>query len=765
MNRIRGHPRILMCAYYCSPAKGSDWRVGFGRVLAAASRFQVFVLTGEHSRADIEEYCRIYGEIPNVRFFYVDSGGGGWLSRIPKSFLYVNPFQYADWQRRALALARELHGQYRFDLVHHVTLVGYRQPGCLYKLGVPFIWGPIGGTQDFPFRFLPGAGFRGAIQEGARSLVNAVQIRYSRKVRQAMRHAAVVLAANSECERAIRKHYGRNAVLLLETGIDAVRPKSARDPGEELRVLWSGDLSAHKALHLLFRALSSIREQVRFSVRILGTGARLERLRAEARRLGIDEVCEFTGFLPLDRAMAQSEWADVFVFTSLRDTSGNVMLEAMSRGVPVICFDHQGAHDIVTDTSGIRIPLTSPAAAVQELARAIKTVADDRPLLSSLGAGALRRAEDYLWSNNNEQMGAIYEKVLLGHGNIDVYDVAAELALRPHAGLISLSGEGMLVAAPPERATALSRASRLGLRPPGLYAYSAFPSAPVARLRSADYLQDHVHAAMRTATAHTCPVMQSASGQGDLSWALPGSGDSPEVGFAATESLVIGNTNKAEKSCSEAIDWESPLTSPAYLWLKRLADIACAGAFCALAMPVLIALAMAVWLDRSGPVLFSQTRIGRNGRRFLVWKFRSMVSDSGRVLAEYLSANPDAAAEWAATQKLRLDPRITAVGRFLRSTSLDELPQLWNILLGHMSLVGPRPIVDAEVRRYGEAIGYYLQVRPGLTGLWQVSGRNNTTYDERVTLDSDYVRTWSVWLDFYILLKTVRVVLCREGAY
>lgn len=176
-------------------------------------------------------------------------------------------------------------------------------------------------------------------------------------------------------------------------------------------------------------------------------------------------------------------------------------------------------------------------------------------------------------------------------------------------------------------------------------------------------------------------------------------------------------------------------------------------------------LAILIKLDSPGPVFYRQIRIGRFGRKFPVYKFRTMVQNADRVLQDYLEKSPELKAEWAATHKLKQDPRITRLGIILRKLSLDELPQLWNILIGDMSLVGPRPIVDAEVEKYGKCFDLYIQVRPGLTGLWQVSGRNNTTYERRVELDEYYVRNRSLKLDLQILLKTALVVLKKDGAY
>jgi Undecaprenyl-phosphate galactose phosphotransferase WbaP len=166
-----------------------------------------------------------------------------------------------------------------------------------------------------------------------------------------------------------------------------------------------------------------------------------------------------------------------------------------------------------------------------------------------------------------------------------------------------------------------------------------------------------------------------------------------------------------------------------------------------------------------GPTLFRHNRLGAHMRMFPCLKFRTMHVNGDAILAQHLATNPEAAAEWATVQKLRNDPRITLVGRFLRKTSLDELPQLINVLRGEMSLVGPRPIVTSEVSFYGDSIDYYSRAKPGLTGLWQVSGRNNTSYPKRVQLDVWYVKNWSFWHDIVILMKTVPAVLLRRGAH
>jgi Undecaprenyl-phosphate galactose phosphotransferase WbaP len=199
--------------------------------------------------------------------------------------------------------------------------------------------------------------------------------------------------------------------------------------------------------------------------------------------------------------------------------------------------------------------------------------------------------------------------------------------------------------------------------------------------------------------------------------------------------------------------------------VKRTMDIAIAGSALVAGLPVLAAIALACKVSSPGPAVFGHTRLGRNGRNFTAWKFRTMRIDAETVLRELLATDPAARREWERDHKLRNDPRVTPIGSFMRRTSLDELPQLWNVLMGQMSLVGPRPIVAAEINKYGDTYPLYSEVTPGITGLWQVSGRNNTSYEQRVRFDSFYVRNWSPWLDLYIMARTVSVIITRKGAY
>jgi exopolysaccharide production protein ExoY len=199
--------------------------------------------------------------------------------------------------------------------------------------------------------------------------------------------------------------------------------------------------------------------------------------------------------------------------------------------------------------------------------------------------------------------------------------------------------------------------------------------------------------------------------------------------------------------------------------VSRAIDIVIAAAVLLFTLPLFTVLAIAIRLNDGGPAFFGHERLGLNGRSFRCLKFRSMVVDAEQRLQALLASDPAAAREWARDQKLRKDPRITAFGAFLRKSSLDELPQLLNVLRGEMSIVGPRPIVASEIVRYGRSYRHYCSVRPGITGLWQVTGRSNVSYQRRVALDRLYVQSKSLPVDMKILLKTIPAVLVRNGSY
>ncbi len=210
---------------------------------------------------------------------------------------------------------------------------------------------------------------------------------------------------------------------------------------------------------------------------------------------------------------------------------------------------------------------------------------------------------------------------------------------------------------------------------------------------------------------------------------------------------------------------EQHLMLPVPQLVKRGMDIAIASIAGLLLSPLFVVLAIATKLTSPGPIFYGHQRVGRGNTRFKAWKFRTMMANADSILDDYLAEHPELRTEWDRDHKLKNDPRVTALGKWMRKWSIDELPQIWNVLSGEMSIVGPRPIVDAEIAKYGIHFEAFNSVLPGITGLWQVCGRNDTTYEERIQLDMYYVHHWSPWLDLYLLGRTVKTVLFTKGAY
>jgi glycosyltransferase involved in cell wall biosynthesis len=406
-------PRVLQLSYACSPVRGSEAGVGWQRALQSARHFDTWVICEEHEfAADIRSHLKAHGDIPGLNFVFVPIDQRQWSwGQVHDSVWYMVLHR---WHRQVYRVAERLHEQVRFDLVHQITFCGFREPGYLWKLNAPFAWGPIGGTQNYPWRFLPSAGLGGAIHETCRSIINNLQLRFSRRVRNATRKAAVIVAATSANRRDFARAHGIVPLVLPDVGLAEVSaaPRMRESRTGRLRILWSGLLIHRKALHLLIHALARLPQDVPYELKILGEGpmrASWERL---ARRTGVAAQITWLGRLPHDEALRQYAWADLFVFSSLRDTTGTVVLEALGAGLPVIGLDHQGVHDVLTEECGIKIPVTTPREAIARLGEAITRLARDENEWERLSRGALDRAREYLWSRQETEMIELYRRIL-----------------------------------------------------------------------------------------------------------------------------------------------------------------------------------------------------------------------------------------------------------------------------------------------------------------------------------------------------------------
>lgn len=421
-------PRLLLLAYYCNPRYGSEPAAGWNRAVESAKHFDTWVISHGDNARDIEEFVRTNGQPPGLHFEFVHSSE--WERRLLDT-RWLHWLIVRRWHRRALQAATRLHEENHFDLVHQVTPASYREPGYLWKLDLPFVWGPVGGAHNLPWQFLLEAGPVRAASEAMRNLVNAAQLRWSRRVKHAARHAEVLLVANSTTRELFQRVVDKTATMTCDAGIRQVAqtPREPRMDAGPLRVLWSGDLEPRKALSLLLKALAQLPTDVDFELRVLGEGRMERRLRALARQLGIDARIAWLGRLPHREAVEQCGWADVFAFTSLRDTTGTVVLEALANGLPVVCLDHQGVHDIVTEHCGIKVPVTNRHQVVRDLADAFTQLSRDSQQRVAMGEAAIDRARDYLWSQLGSEMLDVYRQVLAQsktkHGGEERSDLSA----------------------------------------------------------------------------------------------------------------------------------------------------------------------------------------------------------------------------------------------------------------------------------------------------------------------------------------------------
>lgn len=415
--------RILVSSFACNPYRGSEDGVGWGwaHSIGSFDDHEVHVITAEFQRPAVERWIAEHpGEGARLRFHYVPRRWWhyrptpGWV-RVERSPLKpLMNLSYALWMRDAHRLATRIHAERRFDLVHLVTYVGFRFPGRYWKMDVPFVWGPVGGLENTPWRFLPALGPVGAVYYAARNIINTLQKRLQRGPKRAFRKArGGIIAATGGIRREIRRLYGEESEVVCEVGFEpgATPEPVARAPGEPLRIAWSGEHLPGKALPLLLRALARV-EGVDWRLTILGGGPCTRKWRALSRRLGIDGRCEWTGWVERVRSLDVLRNAHLFVITSLKDLTSTVLLEALGLGLPVICPDHCGFSDVVTPECGIKLPVDSPAQLSRDLGRAIRSLAADEPRRLRLAAGAVRRSRDFGWDEKARRVRQIYDRVL-----------------------------------------------------------------------------------------------------------------------------------------------------------------------------------------------------------------------------------------------------------------------------------------------------------------------------------------------------------------
>lgn len=399
--------RIAVVGHACSPNLGSEPGFTWKWATGLATHHEVWAFVHPEHRDDIEAAMQKDSR-PGLRWIFVevDHPLDCWRPNTNERGIR---FHYMLWQRNVVKAVVAQHGQTPFDLVHHVSWGSLNQPPLLWKSGIPFVWGPIGGGQTWPSGFLAYAGSK------SREKMRTAMVRWSHlnpSIRRAARGAALVCATNRETATVLKRAGAARVELLLDSGIMPVAGDVRRDraPGAPLTMLWAGRLEPRKALPLALEAMARLKQDVRLLV--AGEGPERGALEAMVARLGLSGKVNVLGQVPYKKMFELFSEADVFLFTSLRDSMGSVVLEAMSTGLPVITLDHQGAAVAVSDETGIKVPVTTPQETVGDLAGAIDRLAADRQLLRQKAEAVLASASDNTWSRRVMKMSQWYEEVL-----------------------------------------------------------------------------------------------------------------------------------------------------------------------------------------------------------------------------------------------------------------------------------------------------------------------------------------------------------------
>jgi glycosyltransferase involved in cell wall biosynthesis len=403
--------RILACAYACNPQFGSEEGVGWGWVNAIAQSHEVWVLTAPRHQADIEREIGNRHDLKrNLHFVYVPRRR--WL-RAEKVWPPAYLATYRLWQRDAFSVAAALHQKVSFELVHVITYVGFRVPGPFFQLGIPLVWGPIGGLENTPWRHLPWLGPYGAFYYASRNVINTFHKRFLRLPKQAFKAAdGGIVTATASIRREVRRWYGKDSAVICEIGTPAAfdLSHSWRTSDVPLHISWSGQHLPGKALPLLFEALARLPLSVKWNLAILGAGPCTAKWKRYAQRLRIGGKCHWHGHLARAEALKIVHDSHVFVTTSLKDLTSTVIVEAMAQGVPILCPDHCGFSDAVDKSCGLKLPVRKPWEFVAALSQAIALLYYDEAQRCRLARGALDRVRAFSWDEKARRLNEIYRQ-------------------------------------------------------------------------------------------------------------------------------------------------------------------------------------------------------------------------------------------------------------------------------------------------------------------------------------------------------------------
>ena len=404
--------KILISAYACGPYSGSEPGVGWGFVEALAKRHDVWVITEQKEfQQDISHHIEEHGELGNKTIFnFIPRDRTNFLEKLwPPAYYWT----YRRWHQDAFVLAMRLHREIGFDLAHQLNMVGFREPGYLWKLGIPFVWGPIGGMGVLPWRFLPMLGGYGALYYLGYNLLNVIQMHFLRRPKMAAEAAdSGLIVMNQENQDGVRRYFSMASNILVPVGPPSRISERARSrlADEPLRIIWSGLHIPRKALNLALWALSLLPEHIEWELHVLGGGGLTMKWQRYADRLGLGDKCVFYGQVTREEVLQVMENSHLHLFTSLREGTPTVIVEACSFALPTVCLDISGMKDMVDDTFGLKVKVTTPSRVAKDLAVCIMQLAENEALRFKLAKGALLRVQEFSWGRKAEVVDRIYKE-------------------------------------------------------------------------------------------------------------------------------------------------------------------------------------------------------------------------------------------------------------------------------------------------------------------------------------------------------------------
>ena len=407
--------KVLVSCYACSPYRGSEPGMGWNFVHSLAPLHELHIIV--ESSEFMEDIKRYFSEHPDeehlYHFYFIPCKQFPLLRKIwPPSYYWA----YRLWQRKVFAFAQQLDAKENFDVVHALNMAGYREPGFLYKLGKPLIWGPTGGFCISPWCLLPSMGIYGMLYYGARNLINLWQMHHKQTPRRMAIKADAVIAATQDNHDAIAALWNRDSLIIPEVGVVAKQNDATVNKREGiLKICWSGQHTPAKTLNLLIDALAIVQQPQNVELHVIGDGRSTKRWKKQAEQLHISNIV-WHGWVEREKAWRIMKESHVFCITSVADLTSSVLLEALSFGLPIITLDLFGFSNVVTTACGIKIAVHDKQQVVQDIAEAINAIEEDEPLRMRMAHAAILRAQGFTWADKAELISSLYRDAVRAHG-------------------------------------------------------------------------------------------------------------------------------------------------------------------------------------------------------------------------------------------------------------------------------------------------------------------------------------------------------------